>query len=166
MMQISSHRVSPFGNPWIKACLRLPMAYRNLLRPSSAPSAKASSVCTSLLNPQRNWFDTTSVASSSFDCLLFKIFSILPIFSYRKFFLYSMSPLCSFQGSRRVKNPQNITATVSMWSHTHSYVSMSNKLRLHFRFSENTFSIERRWSSRTFRYGYLVTTSPQSSVSP
>ena len=28
------------------------------------------------------------------------------------------------------------------------------------------FSIERRWSSRTFRYGYLVTTSPQSLVSP
>jgi len=23
-------------------------------------------------------------------------------------------------------------------------------------------SLERRWSSRTFRYGYLVTTSPQS----
>ena len=28
------------------------------------------------------------------------------------------------------------------------------------------FSIERRWSSRTFRYGYLVTTSPQSLASP
>ena len=27
-------------------------------------------------------------------------------------------------------------------------------------------SIERRWSSRTFRYGYLVTTSPQSPASP
>ena len=27
-------------------------------------------------------------------------------------------------------------------------------------------SLERRWSSRTFRYGYLVTTSPQSSVPP
>ena len=28
------------------------------------------------------------------------------------------------------------------------------------------YSLERRWSSRTFRYGYLVTTSPQSSVLP
>ena len=28
------------------------------------------------------------------------------------------------------------------------------------------FSLERRWSSRTFRYGYLVTTSPQSSPPP
>ena len=27
-------------------------------------------------------------------------------------------------------------------------------------------SLERRWSSRTFRYGYLVTTSPQLSVPP
>lgn len=27
-------------------------------------------------------------------------------------------------------------------------------------------SLERRWSSRTFRYGYLVTTSPQSFVPP
>ena len=30
----------------------------------------------------------------------------------------------------------------------------------------NQYSIERRWSSRTFRYGYLVTTSPQSLASP
>ena len=29
-----------------------------------------------------------------------------------------------------------------------------------------TFLLERRWSSRTFRYGYLVTTSPQLSVLP
>ena len=28
------------------------------------------------------------------------------------------------------------------------------------------FSLERRWSSRTFRYGYLVTTSPQLSAPP
>ena len=28
------------------------------------------------------------------------------------------------------------------------------------------FSLERRWSSRTFRYGYLVTTSPQLSMPP
>ena len=35
-------------------------------------------------------------------------------------------------------------------------------------FSQPTVSnsLERRWSSRTFRYGYLVTTSPQLSVLP
>jgi hypothetical protein len=36
--------VVPFGNPWINACLRLPMAYRSLLRPSSPLSAKAFTV--------------------------------------------------------------------------------------------------------------------------
>ena len=30
----------------------------------------------------------------------------------------------------------------------------------------SSFSLERRWSSRTFRYGYLVTTSPQLSNLP
>ena len=39
-----SGRVAPFGNPWFDACLRLPMAYRSLPRPSSAPDAKASTV--------------------------------------------------------------------------------------------------------------------------
>ena len=29
-----------------------------------------------------------------------------------------------------------------------------------------SISLERRWSSRTFRYGYLVTTSPQLSILP
>ena len=34
-------RVSPFGNLRIEAYLRLPVAYRSLSRPSSAPDAKA-----------------------------------------------------------------------------------------------------------------------------
>ncbi len=38
-------RVSPFGNPRIKACSRLPAAYRSVLRPSSPLSAKASTKC-------------------------------------------------------------------------------------------------------------------------
>ena len=39
---LDSSRVSPFGNPRINACFRLPVAFRRSLRPSSAPSAKAS----------------------------------------------------------------------------------------------------------------------------
>ena len=35
------YRVSPFGNLRIDGCFRLPVAYRRLLRPSSAPGAKA-----------------------------------------------------------------------------------------------------------------------------
>ena len=41
---ITSGGVSPFGNLRIKACLQLPEAYRCSSRPSSAPSAKASTV--------------------------------------------------------------------------------------------------------------------------
>ena len=36
-----SGRVSPFGNPRIEAYVQLPVAYRSLSRPSSAPDAKA-----------------------------------------------------------------------------------------------------------------------------
>ena len=36
-----SRRIAPFGNLRINVCLRLPAAYRCLLRPSSALSAKA-----------------------------------------------------------------------------------------------------------------------------
>ena len=39
---LDSGRVSPFGHPRITACFRLPVAFRRSLRPSSAPSAKAS----------------------------------------------------------------------------------------------------------------------------
>ena len=38
-------RVSPFGYPWVSACLRLTMAFRSLPRPSSALGAKASALC-------------------------------------------------------------------------------------------------------------------------
>ena len=34
------HRIPPFGNLWVKACLRLTTEYRCLPRPSSAPNAK------------------------------------------------------------------------------------------------------------------------------
>ena len=38
-------RVAPFGNLRINTCLRFPVAYRSLPRPSSAPDAKASALC-------------------------------------------------------------------------------------------------------------------------
>ena len=37
--------VSPFGNPWIKVCSQLPVAYRSVPRPSSPVCAKASTRC-------------------------------------------------------------------------------------------------------------------------
>ena len=45
-----SSRVSPFRDPWIKGYLLLPMAYRSLSRLSSALSAKASALCSFLLD--------------------------------------------------------------------------------------------------------------------
>ena len=47
-MQIPIARwVAPFGYPRIKACSRLPMAFRSVPRPSSPPGAKASTECPS-----------------------------------------------------------------------------------------------------------------------
>ena len=46
----SSCRVSPFGHQGIYACLRLPLAFRSLPRPSSALGALASTLCSSSLD--------------------------------------------------------------------------------------------------------------------
>ena len=40
-----SSRVSPFGHLRINARLQLPVAYRSLPRPSSAPGTKAFTLC-------------------------------------------------------------------------------------------------------------------------
>ncbi len=45
-----SGRVSPFGHLRINACLRLPVAFRSLPRPSSAYGALASALCSSSLD--------------------------------------------------------------------------------------------------------------------
>ena len=57
-------RVSPFGNLRINAYVPLPEAFRSLSRPSSAPDAKASALCSfslDLVNPLRVPHDTRSV---------------------------------------------------------------------------------------------------------
>ena len=46
----SNCRVSPFGYQGIYACLRLPLAFRSLPRPSSALGALASTLCSSSLD--------------------------------------------------------------------------------------------------------------------
>ena len=46
-------RVSPFGHPRIADCLRLPVAFRCYPRPSSAPGAKAFTLCSYLLDRSR-----------------------------------------------------------------------------------------------------------------
>ena len=46
----STYWVSPFGYQGIYACLRLPLAFRSLPRPSSALGALASTLCSSSLD--------------------------------------------------------------------------------------------------------------------
>ena len=45
MTRHDPRRVSPFGHHRIKACVRLPDAFRSLPRPSSPPCAQASPTC-------------------------------------------------------------------------------------------------------------------------
>src|SRR5688572_13114676 len=44
MMGLATHRVSPFGHPRITGCVRLPLAFRSLPRPSSPLYTQASPV--------------------------------------------------------------------------------------------------------------------------
>ena len=56
---ILSSRVAPFGNLRINGYLLLPEAYRSLSRPSSAPDAKAFTLCSSSLE-LLSWFSCVS----------------------------------------------------------------------------------------------------------
>ena len=56
---------------------------------------------------------------------------------------------------------ENPFRTLKIEQHA-SFKSSSDRINC----SLEQFSLERRWSSRTFRYGYLVTTSPQSLALP
>ena len=65
-------RVSPFGNPRIKACSQLPAAYRSVPRPSSPLGAKASTKCPSrrlisATSPSRNTTNDTASQDASQD---------------------------------------------------------------------------------------------------
>ena len=77
--------VSPFGNLRIKAHLRLPVAYRSLSRPSSAPDAKAFTLCSSSL--ELPFFGSRYLLN----CLSFlQMFGILRVkgFPFTLFLLY------------------------------------------------------------------------------
>ena len=44
MIRYEPDRVTPFGDPRVKACLQLTVAFRSLPRPSSSTRAKASTI--------------------------------------------------------------------------------------------------------------------------
>ena len=56
--------VSPFGNLRVIGCLHLTAAYRSLPRPSSAPIAKASTLCSLFLNLLLVFFPSFCVSLS------------------------------------------------------------------------------------------------------
>ena len=88
----STCRVSPFGYSWINACLRLPMTFRSLPRPSSALGALASTLCSSSLDYSP---ETPLQSFRSIDFLFCN-------WSFKTFLVFS---LCSCQGARRLSPP-------------------------------------------------------------
>src|SRR5665647_1499605 len=74
--------VAPFGHLRIKGHLHLPAAYRSLSRPSSAPSAKAFTLCSLSLDLELSLCDVPSM--SNFDGLL----NLLIDLSVLKFFFF------------------------------------------------------------------------------
>ena len=85
----STCRVSPFGYQGIYACLRLPLAFRSLPRPSSALGALASTLCSSSLDyvdPETRYIYFRLLSNLFFATGLSRLFSRL-------------SSLCSCQGA-------------------------------------------------------------------
>ena len=70
MTGVHTCRVPPFGHLRINACLQLPAAFRSLPRPSSAISARASSLCSYSLD--------LSGLARPFRAMLQPLFSLLP----------------------------------------------------------------------------------------
>ena len=79
------YRVSPFGYLRINAHLQLPEAFRSLSRPSSAPNAKAFSICSSSLELLK-YFNTFCI---SFDIHRFSSLELLCFILAVNIFRYS-----------------------------------------------------------------------------
>ena len=85
-----------------------------------------------------------------------------------------IEPLTSCVQGRRSPSwakPPSFTTVSSFWKSFPrpsklNNIQNKNLCSLFHLLVNSTVSLERRWSSRTFRYGYLVTTSPQSPVLP
>ena len=76
-------RIPPFGHPRVNGYLLLTAAYRSLSRPSSAPSAKASALCSS-------WLDQSSAQSAlTGSCFLLKLINSSENFWFSRYKLNS-----------------------------------------------------------------------------
>ena len=91
---------------------------------------------------------------------LFFSFSSKTLKNYERF-LWNLSPLdYGLGGDEEIRTLDPLRARQVLSQLSYTPIKQSPKWK------ELMFSLERRWSSRTFRYGYLVTTSPQSLTLP
>ena len=176
--------VPSFGNLRVNGYLLLTAAYRSLSRPSSAPSAKASALCPSSLDQKcclmalirsssTICYSTLSELSTGFSHTI-NFDKSLPSFFNRKtdIFRFSLSFASTFwysiQFSRYIQTLSGwwrIRGS-NPWPPACKAGALPAELIPHKLIVRKFVSLERRWSSRSFSNGYLVTTSPQSSVLP
>ena len=144
----SGCRVVPFGNPRIKGHLHLPAAYRSLSRPSSPPRAKASAMRPCLLSSSRTHIFLNMCGMTYTSCCLAfsgNWFILLLVTSCHRAFCVECAESDRIRG-----RPEGSPAPL----YRETNISAVQGRKHH----EDKVSPERRCSSRTFRYGYLVTT--------
>lgn len=92
------HRwVSSFGNLRIDGCLLLPAAYRSLPRPSSAPSAKASTLCSYSLDLSDSLSALDSFFRHCYDSFLVSRFNLEIVVNYPSMLHYFSHKLSFFK---------------------------------------------------------------------
>ena len=150
--------VSSFGNPRIEAYLQLPVAYRSLSRPSSAPDAKAFTLCSCSLE----------LPSEHFCSSLFSRFTWIAWVSKHGYFRSKkvFIPSCTFYFSVLRQNCVNSTLaefcypligkTWSFYSKDSSLSSLSVFRTQFFRFIRFSMNVElsfrtgwRKWARTT-----------------
>ena len=156
------HRITPFGYPGVNGCLLLTPAFRSLLRPSSSYGSIGIRHRPVFAWPYFYLHFLSPSFFRPFFRLLFKL-RIPQDSAIRKSNLHNSSIpawiipsfLCNFK--------HLMTLVIFIWQ-----VGERNKINNNLQSTHciNTFLLERRWSSRTFRYDYLVTTSPPSRSVP
>ena len=121
----STSRVSPFGYQGIYACLRLPLAFRSLPRPSSALGALASTLCSSSLDyvdPETRY-------------IYFRLLSNLPNCNWSFKTFSRLSSLCSCQGAWVISHPDEPKRT-----RTVNHQLLWGSIQLSYRFTDtNSF---------------------------
>ena len=103
MTEVNLCRVSPFGYPRLVSCMHFPVAFRSFLRPSSAPGAKAFSLCSYSLDLFRSASKKQNIYAwfvISFLCLylVFKVRYYYLLLMIWEYFLRRFSPPMEAKG--------------------------------------------------------------------